>query len=116
MGWLNNRVMRGASNRANQRLAGEFGPGPATATLALAIGHACYPTAVYGDNGLQDEIVKRLKRFSTRPCDPKTACEHFMAWIDRGEISTESVFLRIWALTPDDFLQRFFESVEAESK
>ncbi len=70
MGWINNRVMRGAKNRAAQRLTAEFGAGPASGTLALAIGHACYPTATYGDKGLHDQIVNRLKKLSIRPCDP----------------------------------------------
>jgi hypothetical protein len=114
MGWFNNRVMRGASNRSNQRLAAEFGVGPATAVLALAMGHACYPTAVYGDNALQDDIVQRLKRFSPRPCDSKRACELVEAWLDKGTLSTTAVSTSVWGLDPNEFLERFFEQFQAE--
>ena len=75
MGWLGNRLMRGASNRSAQRLTTEFGPGVGTGILALALGHACYPEATYGDNGDQDEIVAGLRSFPrsrampSRPAD-----------------------------------------------
>lgn len=115
MGWISNRLMRGASNRANQRLAAEFGVGSATATLALAMGHACYPTAIYGDKGLQDEIVQRLKQFAPRPCDSHTACQHVEAWLDKGMLSTPIAFRNVWGMDPDRFLERFFETFADES-
>lgn len=68
MGWFGNRMMRGTANRAVKRLEAEFGPGPNAGILAIALGHACYPTTTYGDNGIQDEVVTRLKKFATKPC------------------------------------------------
>lgn len=115
MGWFNNRLMRGASNRAYRRLAAEFGVSPTTGVLALALGHACYPTAIYGDKGLQEYIVQQLKQFALRPCDAQTARKHVEDWLDKGMLSTESVFLNVWGMDPLQFLLRFFKTCADES-
>jgi glucan phosphorylase len=115
MGFFGNRMLRGASNRSNQRLASEFGSGVATAALALAMGHACYPTATYGDNAMQDEFVQKLKQFTPRPCDAKTACQHVESWLDKGTLSTANAFLKVWGLGPDEFVAKFLESLDDES-
>ena len=107
--------MRGASNRANQLLESEFGNGIATTTLALALGHACYPIAIYGDNGIHDEIVKRLKNISPRPCAEHMACQYVEAWLDKGTLSTLRVFYCVWGMDPYQFLQRAFEAFGEES-
>lgn len=104
-----NRMMRGACNRSLERLAAEFGHGPATGTLAIALGHACYPHAKYGDNGFSDMVVGQLKEFSAKPCDARTACGHVEQWLDIGVLSTTGVFQRVWGLDPEQFLERFFE-------
>lgn len=112
MGWINNRLLRGASNRAFGRLAAEYGPGPATGALAVAIGHACYPDAKYGDAGFQDAIIAQLKSFTPRPCDAKQACQHTESWLDRSTFSTVAVFEKIWGMAPDQFLEKFFAGFE----
>jgi hypothetical protein len=109
-GFMNNQMLRGATNRSFERLAMDFGPGPATGMLALALGHACYPTATYGDNAIQDDIIQRLKQYTPRPCDAALACQHVEAWLDKGELSTQSVFLMVWGLPPDDFLGKLLET------
>lgn len=114
MGWFENRMMRGATNRAGERLAAEFGMGPATGVLAIALGHACYPDAKYGDNGAQDEIVAVLKRFHVKPSDAGTSCKNIELWLDRNAISTVDVFQRTWGLDPDTFLQQFFEFMDPD--
>lgn len=113
MRWLSNRRMRDASNRSLPRLIGEFGTSPATAILALAMGHACYPTAAYGDDGMQDEIVHQLKQFSRRPCEAKTARQFVKAWLDMGTLSTAAAFSGIWGLEPAPFLDKFFEQFDS---
>jgi hypothetical protein len=110
MGWLKNRLMRGASNRAHQRLAYEFGAGPGTGTLALAMGYACYPKANYGDRGFHDAIIQQLRQFPSRPCDANSARSHLEAWLDRGVVSTTDVFTHIWGMEPQGFLAKFFDS------
>lgn len=115
MGWFGNRMMRGACNRSNARLAQEFGPNPIAATLALALGHACYPADTYGDKALQDQIIDKLKQFEPRPCGAKDACRHVEDWLDKGTISTDAVFRNVWGLAPQEFLDRFFATLEPEN-
>lgn len=105
MGWFGNRLMRGASNRAVDRLVMEIGHGPGTAMLALALGYACYPSASYGDNGPQDEIVALIRTLPLRPCDASTACRLVEQWLDHGTLSTAQVFQCVWNVTPDALLQ-----------
>ncbi len=112
MGWFGNRLMRGAANRALQRLAAEYGPGPGPGTLAIALGHACYPTATYGDNSDLDDMVTQLKQFATRPCNAQSACKYVEQWLDFGTLTTSDVFQRVWSLDPDTFLVQFFDSME----
>ena len=106
MGWLDNRLMRGATNRSFNRLAAEFSAGPVMGVLALAMGHACYPKATYGDEGPQDEVVKQLKQYHPRPCDANTASDVVDAW-ERRTISTADAFQKVWGVNHDEFLARF---------
>lgn len=110
MGVFSNRLMRGACNRSYQRLAAEFGAGPASMLLAVALGHACYPKAFYGDKAFQDEIVHWLNRRFMPCCNAQTACGHVEQWLDVGTLSTESVFRRVWGLGPNEFIEGFMES------
>lgn len=110
MGWFNNRLMRGATNRAYDRLALEYGTGPASGILALAMGHACYPNATYGDNGPQDEIVKNLKIFELSP--QKNAYDYVESWMDKNELSTQAAFIAVWGVNQDQFLERFIEGLD----
>lgn len=113
MGWFGDRVMRGASNRSYQRLAEETGLyGPMVGSLALALGHACYPDAMYGDKGVQDQIVQQLKQLKPGPCDPAMARQHVESWLEKGEISTNTVFMLVWGAGPQQFLERLLEAVE----
>lgn len=114
MGWLKNRMMRGAANRAYRRLADEFGVGPATGVLALAIGHACYPDATYGDGGINDEIIRKLRLMAPGPCATTIACRHAEAYLDLGTLSTAEVFRNVWSRTPEEFLHCFFAGFEDE--
>ena len=108
MGWLSNRMMRGASNRVMQRLASEYGPGPASGTLALALGYACYPTATYGDKAEHDAIIKQIAASDLTPCDAKSACSAVEQWLDHGTLTTDAVFTRIWSMGPGEFLSALF--------
>lgn len=110
MAWFKNRLMRGATNRSFERLAREHGPGFATGILALAMGYACYPDATYGDNGVQDEIVSDLKRFTPRPCNASSACGYVESWLDKGELSTVMAFIRVWGMNQEELLMEFMEA------
>jgi hypothetical protein len=113
MGWLSvffggdDVCMRGATNRSYEKLATQFGPGPATAILASALAHACYPSYTNGDKGIGDEIVRHLKKLKPGPCDSKSACDYVMRWLDKSELTTEQVFVLVWGAGPNQFLVRF---------
>lgn len=112
MGWIKNQMMRGVTNRGSQRLAAEFGAGPATGVLALSLAHACYPDAKYGDNGPNDAIIQQIKRGPMVPCNAQEACKAVEQWIDHRSITTNQVFQLIWSKTSDDFLQTLFQSMD----
>jgi hypothetical protein len=114
MGWLANRALCGACNRSSRRLATEFGVGAKSGTLAIALGHACYPTAIYGDKALHDQIIEKLKQFEPRPCSAADACRHVENWLDKGIISTEDVFRNVWGLDPQEFIARFVATFDCQ--
>jgi hypothetical protein len=105
-GWFMNTMMTGLmTTRAHSRLAREFGPGRVSETLAVALGHACYPTASPGDRGFKDAITTVLKRVSPGPCQSASACKFVESWLDLGQISTEQVFQQVWSTSPAALLQ-----------
>ena len=112
MGWINNRMLRVAANRSHQRIARNVDGSPATAALALAMGHACYPNAMYGDHALQEEILIHLKHLSPRSCNAKLACKHVEAWLDSDTLSTSAAFNSVWGMSPDVLLDTLLNSFE----
>jgi hypothetical protein len=114
--WSTDRMFRGATNLAFDRLARDLGFGPPTEILALALAHACYPQAKYGDNGIRDEVVQRLKEFEPRPCDKNIAIMNFSEWEAMGRLSTADVFRNVWGMPADQFFVQFLSMFESNSQ
>ena len=109
MGWMKKRMLRSGCNRAFARLETEFGDDPTTWMMAIGLGHPCYPNEMYGGGDGQDGTIEKLRRFSQKPCDAKAACEQLESWLDKRAISTDGVFLNMWSLVAEEFLNRFLD-------
>ena len=102
-------MMRGATNRAGQRLAAEYGLGPGTGILAWRSATPVTQTHKMATTVIKTKLWLSLRRFQVKPSDAGTSCKNVELWLDRNAISTVNVFQRVWGLSPDSFLQQFVE-------
>ena len=107
--WLDNRRMRNLTSRVAIRLEKEFNEEEIANTLALAIGHACYPDAVFGDRGAMDKMLRQIRAMTSTPCDSSTATQKLTDW-ENQEIKTQQLFEQVWGMTTQDFIVRIVES------
>ena len=76
------------------------------AMVSVALGHACYPTASYGDE--RDDLLDAVKQSDFTPSDPKRSCELVELWLDRHEVSMAAAFEEIWSTDYMTFLNSVF--------
>jgi hypothetical protein len=75
--------------------------------ISVALGHACYPNAVFGAKEADDLLIM-IKESGFKPVDAKLSWFLVESWLDRNEISMEEAFSRIWGIEYIEFLNAVF--------
>lgn len=116
--WIKNRAMQGTSQQCEDRLLESNGYGPVTHALALAIGHACYPSGCpegfFGHGSFNEDVMKALRSLPP-PCESSLACHYCESWLTRREISTDQAFMAIWGVGLNEMARRIVERVAANA-
>ena len=101
--WVGSGKFRTTTDRAVKRFVEESYDDAIAKTLALAVAHACYPSACYGDGGNMDAMLKKIGGLASTPCDPKTALMFTGQW-EKRSIASDELFERVWGFTIDAFI------------
>jgi hypothetical protein len=80
----------------------------------MALSHACYPTAVFGDDGVCDGILQQLNQFTPRPCNVQSALQHVDAWLDDDTVSIDTVFHNVWGMDLLQFIEQLCDQLDVE--
>jgi hypothetical protein len=106
--WMKNRLLQGCAEQSLKPLQTEYGDGPGTTALALAMGYACCPTGCpdgfFARDSFNDQLMKALRRIP-QPCEPFNALAYCEQW-QTGRLLTEDVFLKVWGVRPEELMRR----------
>lgn len=73
---------------------------------SIAMGHACYPSASYGDE--RDDLLNVIKQSEYQPIEARLSSKCVESWLDRDELSMPEAFEKIWGVDYMAFLNAVF--------
>ncbi len=108
MKWLRNRSLCRTTDQVYDAIKQDAANDEVAKTLALAVGFACHPTLVYGDDGNMDRMLQRISDCPFTPCDSETALKMVQQW-KSGQLHIDQAFGLIWGMQCDHFIKELLK-------